>query len=119
MLYDRSSITTTSRAPPPTTFALAFRAKGRAKAAASAASTRQRSASSAQFRMRRRRTLLYGTRSRNMSDGKCTTAFRSRFTRCTSTGTATAASPTKNRGARKESIVSAYRTRPSRSRAAR
>src|SRR5229473_2115065 len=74
---------------------------GRANAAMINARAAARISSRYQCRMRLRRTDWYGMRRTNISDGNATTCFRSRWTRCTRTGTAIAPRPRKKSGARK------------------
>ena len=90
-----------SRAPPGAAARSEPRRNGRANAATISAIAPSRSASSNQSRMRRRCTDSYGILRRNISDGNSTTDFRSRCVRWISTGTASAARPSKNSGVRK------------------
>src|SRR5262245_51869697 len=102
MLYDVSTRMTASRAPFRAAAASESRLKnGRAKANTMIASAASRIISRNTSRMRRRRTDWYGMRRRNISDGNSTTRFRSRWIRCTMTGTERAPSATSTRGATK------------------
>ena len=101
MLYERSSKTTMSRAPPGAAASSEPRRNGRANAATIIASAARRSISNSQSRMRRRCTDSYGIFLRNISDGNSTTDLRSFCVRWISTGTASAASASRNSGVRK------------------
>ena len=100
MLYERSSRMTTSRALPAAATGVAPGTSGRAKASAMSVKASARSSSSGQLRIARRRVDLYGIFLRNINDGNATVRRRSRWTRCTMIGIATAASPTSSAGAR-------------------
>ena len=79
MLYDRSSRTTTSRAPSVTAASAGERMNGRVKASTSRASAAQRSSSRNQWRIRCRRNEWNGMRRTNISEGNSMTSFRSRW----------------------------------------
>src|SRR5258706_12189343 len=64
------------------------------------ASAVNRTINSARPRILRRRTVWYGIRRTNISDGNCWTIFFSRWVRWIRTGIARAARPTKKRGAK-------------------
>src|SRR5690348_18239524 len=106
MLYDRSTRTTSSRAPvPPACVAPWRRTNGRANAMTTIASARQRITSNRMCRNFWRRTERYGIRWRNINDGNCTTSRRSRLIRWMITGTERAANPAKKRGARNDKSI--------------